>query len=100
LFGAPGWTPSPPKKTDVCHDVYENTRTYRKFEGLEGNCILLEIKDLSLMERIRCRKKGRLKNGGISHDVVENKCRKNAGVRVSHDMYENKRLILSIPRCI
>jgi hypothetical protein len=39
--------------------------------------------------------KGELENEGISHDVIENKYRKNVGVRVSHDIYENKRLILS-----
>jgi hypothetical protein len=100
LFGAPGWVPSSPENTGVSHDVHENTRTYRKFAGLAGNCMWLRQKDLSHRGGSGALKKGRLKNGGISHDVVENKCRKNAGAVVSHDIYENKRVISSNPRYV
>jgi hypothetical protein len=44
--------------------------------------------------------KGELKNEGVSHDVIENKYRKNVGVGVCHDVHENKQLKLSMPRCL
>jgi hypothetical protein len=40
------------------------------------------------------------KNAGISHDVIENKYRKNVGMKLSHDIYENKRFNSSIPRYV
>jgi hypothetical protein len=35
-------------------------------------------------------KKGGLKNAGWSHNVVENKCRKNVSPGLCHDVDENK----------
>ncbi len=43
-------------------------------------------------------KKGGSKNEGISHDVIENKWRKNVGSCLCHDVDENKCLILINPR--
>jgi hypothetical protein len=44
--------------------------------------------------------KGELKNEGLSCDVIENKYRKNVDARVTHDIYENKRLISTYLRYV
>ena len=45
------------------------------------------------------RARGESKNAGYSHDVDENKGKKNVGIGGSHDVDENKQLALSMPRC-
>ena len=59
-----------------------------------------EAKGFTAPGRVRRRKKGELKNEDISQDVTENKYRKNVSVGVTHDVYENKRLILLYPECL
>ena len=44
--------------------------------------------------------KGELKNGGYSHDVIENKCRKIVLLERPHDVDENKQHRVYMPRCI
>ena|ERR1017187_649770 len=43
----PGWKAQLQGNAGGCHDVYENTGTYRKFEGFTGSSMLLRINDLS-----------------------------------------------------
>jgi hypothetical protein len=93
LFGAPGPAPSSPEKTAGYATMY------MKKQGLIGN-------PRDWMEFLCCwgeriyrtavnpaPEKGGIKNAGISHDVIENKWRKNVGVVVTHDIYDNKKLI-------
>jgi len=35
-----------PRKSGASHYMYENTRTYRKFEEIALNCMYLKIKEL------------------------------------------------------
>jgi hypothetical protein len=45
-------------------------------------------------------RKGDIKNEGLSCDVIENKYRKDVDARVTHDIYENKRLISPYSRYV
>ena len=60
---------------------------------------LIEFKLLIASRGDRAQKKGEIKNAGYSHDTIENKRRENLGFCLCHDIYENKWLILSMPRC-
>jgi hypothetical protein len=46
-----------------------------------------------------CGEKRGGKNEDKCHDVVENKCRKNARFMASHDVVENKLVIIRLPLC-
>jgi hypothetical protein len=79
---------------------------YMKKQGLTGNSrdlpksYVAVDKRLIAPGRMRGREKGELKNEGISQNVVENKHRKNVGVRVCQNVYENKQLKLNMPECL
>jgi hypothetical protein len=60
----------------------------------------LILKDLYRRGGCGTEKRGIKKNEGSSHYVIENKYRKNVDLRVSHHIYENKRLISLNPSYI
>jgi len=72
-------------------------RMYMKKQGLTGNprdlpgSYVAVDKGLSALGRMQGRERGKLKNEGISQNVIENKHRKNAGVKVCQNVYEKKR---------
>jgi len=72
------------------HDVYENAGTYGRF----GRCVinLMSLTINGLHENPECSDgiQGEIKNGGYSHDVIENTCRKNVILARPHDVDENK----------
>ena len=51
---------------------------------------LIQLKAFIVKVEPRAGEKGELKNGTYSHDVIENKCRKNGHFSTCQDVYESK----------
>jgi hypothetical protein len=58
-----------------------------------------KLRELVDSAATRLTKKRGPQNEGKSHDVVENKCRKNVTLQVCHDVAENKLVNGFVPRC-
>ena len=78
---------------------------YQKQNGLtmdsedSEKSISLKSKELCYYEVARVTKKRGPQNEGKSHDVIENKWRKNARLWVRHDAIEKKQVIDFLTRC-
>jgi hypothetical protein len=57
-----------------------------------------KLKGLVYSEVARLTKRRGPQNEGKSHDVIENKCRKNVSLRVCHDVDEKKLVMSFLPR--
>jgi hypothetical protein len=89
-----------PRRMPMYATMYMKKKDLQEIRGIGWKLYLTGNKGFIYPGADPVPEKGELKNAGISHDVVENKYRKNSGVRVSHDVYENRRLISSNPRCV
>ena len=82
------------------HDVYDRAGTYGRFGRCAINRMLLIINGLYENPECSAGIQGEIKNGGYSHDVIENTCRKNVILARPHDVDENKQHRSYRPRCV